>query len=114
MRKKRWGAPEIAELCGVSERHIHRLVGQGVLPGAGPDGFDPVAVAGAFIRHIGKDGESRQARVELAKVEAARKRLQLRRHLGHLFSPDEFVQASDRQFELQWEGWMRGGNWLFG
>lgn len=108
MRKIYLPAVEMAALLQLSDRHLRRLSADGILPAA-DRGYDVVATLVAYLRHAKRDSEGRQARTELAKVESARKRLQLRRQLGHFFTPDEFIAASDRQFELQWHGWMRGG-----
>jgi hypothetical protein len=102
--KRTWTLPEIADLCGISERHAFRLAAEGILPGK--DGrYDPLDCARRFIAHAAKDQEGKRARTELAKVEARRKTLLMRRQLGELLTMKERETLDNGIFEGAWIAW---------
>jgi hypothetical protein len=94
--KPAWTLTQIAELLGISERHAFRLVDEHILVGAGSR-YDPLDCAKQYIKHISKDAEGRKARTELARVEAKRKTLLMKRQLGQMLTPVE-QQAIDEEF----------------
>jgi hypothetical protein len=102
--KRAWPLPKIAELLGISARHAFRLAAEDILPGK--DGrYDPLECARAYIRHTSKDAEGRAARVELARVEARRKTLLMKRQLGELLTTKERATLDDGIFEGSWAAW---------
>ncbi len=102
--KRAWPLPKIAELLGISARHAFRLAAEDILPGK--DGrYDPLECARAYIRHTSKDAEGRAARVELARVEARRKTLLMKRQLGELVTTKERAELDDAIFAGSWSAW---------
>lgn len=91
MPAKRWTPTECAAALRITDRHLRRLVADQVLAQHPAGGFDPVATCLAFIAHLQKDEDTKSARRELMQVEAQRKRIAMRRHLGELVTRDELT-----------------------
>ena len=93
MPAKRWSPSECAAALRISDRHVRRLVVDQVLAPT-PAGFDPVDTCLRFIQHLQKDEDTKSARRELMQVEAQRKRLTMRKHVGEMATRDELTGFS--------------------
>ena len=91
MPAKRWSPTECAAALRISDRHLRRLVADQVLAQT-PTGFDPVDTCLRFVQHLQKDEDTKSARRELMLVEAQRKRMQMRKHVGELVTRDELTE----------------------
>lgn len=94
MATKRRSTTEIASFLGITERHVRRLVVDGVLADDG-GGFDLLDTAKRYIAYVSKDHEGRKARAESARVEAMARRLKIEQHLGRLISTKELRGLGD-------------------
>jgi hypothetical protein len=77
-------AKQVEEMLGLSDRHRRRLTEQAVLPEEEGGGFDLLLTVRRYLAHAKVDVEGKQARTELAKVEAKRKRVQAAREAANL------------------------------
>lgn len=112
MATKRRSTTEIASFLGITERHVRRLVVDGVLADDG-DGFDLLDTAKRYIAYVSKDYEGRKARAESARVEAMARRLKIEQHLGRLISTKELRGLGDELWSGVWQTWNLVASHLF-
>jgi len=105
MTTKKWPAAKTAEFLDISERHLHRLVAEGILPAAGAGGFDALAVVRAFLLHVKSDAEGRQARAALAKAQTLHRTVKTKSALGELVTLAELQSLSDDLWSGVWSAW---------
>jgi hypothetical protein len=103
MATKTWSQSEAAEALRISTRHVRNLTSDGVLPVRRDGRYDPLPTALAYLAHTQKDAAGKQARTELAQVEAARKRLLMRKHLGQLLTMDEHAELDTELWAAHWQ-----------
>jgi hypothetical protein len=92
MTRKRWSPTEAAHALSISDRHLRRLVSEGVLTPDKAGGFDPIPTLQAYLRHVTKDADGKAARTALARVETIRKRLLTRRQVGEMITREELTE----------------------
>ena len=94
MTKNAYSCKQLAELLGISERHVHRLTDDGILTAAGGR-YDPMAACRAYLKHIRHDHEGRAARAGLARQETLRKRVQTAQMSAEVMTLTELAALAD-------------------